>query len=640
MRSLKPLSNNLRQVISTPIERYKGMSVSPVMRIFLLGIVFFCCTLHGAAQGNTDQQLANLYYTNGEYEKALTYFEKLINKQSTKFDQLRYVECLEKTGNVKEAEKVLKRLRSQNPTDLELPILLGELYERSDRVDQAGKLYNELIKEAASNGYMVVELYAQFRKKDKLDLALKTLESGRKELKKTYPLQLQFAEIYNLTGKLDEMIEEYFDLLDDSPNYRADVEAMLSRQIDFENDQNGIYGKLKEKLLTRIQKRPNETIYTEMLIWLFVQKKEFKSALLQAQALDRREKSQGYRVMGLAETCVQNGDYATARTAYKYVIDLGETQPHFYNAYSSLLNVRYREITFDKKYTPEDVASAIDEYRGAMRLVGWNRNALSMARELAVIQAYYGNDAKGAQQLLDSCLVLQGLSDLQRAEVKMSLADVLVLENDIWQASLYYMQVDKSFKFEPIGHEAKFKNARIFYYDGDFIFAQSQLDVLKQSTSKLIANDAMKLSILITDNLGLDSNYTAMYLFARADLLLEQHQYDASFKLYDSITLAFPYHGLADEILLRKGQAMQQQGKWQEAIVFLEKIVSDYKEDILADDAVFQMAEIYEKHLNNPEKAAEYYKKILFEFKGSLLTVEARKRYRMLRGDAAVDEEI
>ena len=222
----------------------------------------------------------------------------------------------------------------------------------------------------------------------------------------------------------------------------------------------------------------------------------------------------------------------------------------------------------------------------------------------------------------------------------MSLADVLVLQNDIWQASLYYMQIDKEFKYETVGHEAKFKNARIFYYDGDFLFAQSQLDVLKQSTSKLIANDAMKLSILITDNLGLDSNYTAMNLFARADLLLEQHQFPAAFKLYDTINEAFPYHGLADEIYLRKAQAMQQQGKWEDAVGYLEKIVSQHGEDILADDAVFQLGEIYEKHLNNPEKAAEYYKKILFEFKGSLLTVEARKRFRTLRGDAAVEDDI
>lgn len=609
------------------------------MRQLFLSCIFSVLTIFSFAQGNTDQQLASLYYTNGEYEKALSYYEKIITKQSSKFDFLRYVECLEKTNNLKDAEKNLKKGASQYDDNVEFPVLLAEFYERHERNEEATKIYSNLIKNAAPNGYAVTEFYDLFKKRNKLDWALKTLESGRKELKKAYPLQLQFAEIYGLMGRTDDMIEEYFDLLDEYPNYRSGIEANLSRQIDFVNDQTGVYAKLKDKLLQRIQKKPNETVYPELLIWLFIQKKEFKSALVQTQALDKREKGQGFRVMSLAETCMQNADYATARAAYNYVINLGTSEPNYYGAYSALLNVRFREITVEKNATAEEIATSIAEYRKALEIIGWNRNVVAVAKELAIIQAYYGNEAEQATQLLDSCLQIPGLTDIQKAEIKMSLADVLVLQNDIWQASLYYMQIEKDFKFEVIGQEAKYKNARVFYYDGDFKYAQSQLDVLKQSTSKLIANDAMKLSILITDNLGLDSNYTAMNLFAQADLLLEQRQYGNAFSLYDTITKLFPYHGLADDMLFGRAQAMQQQGKWLEAVPYLEKITTDFKEDILADDAVFQLGELYEKHLNNPEKAAEYYKKILFEFKGSLLTVEARKRFRALRGDEEIEDK-
>jgi tetratricopeptide (TPR) repeat protein len=605
--------------------------------------LIFCCLLLSfalSAQTSTDQQLANLYYNNGEFDKALPYFEKIINKQSTKFDQLRYVDCLEKTNQVKDAEKFLKKLVSSNPADFDYTIALGDLFERTERVSQTEKLYNDRIKQTASNGYEVVELYNSFIKKGKVDWGLKTLEAGRKELKKNYPLQIQFAEVYSLLGRTDEMIDEYFDILDQYPNYSSNIQNALTRQIDFSEDKTGVYQKLKDKLLVRIQKKPNDFIYSEMLIWLFIQKKEFKSALTQTQALDRREKGTGNRVMDLAETCVENSDYATARLAYKYVIDQGSQNPNYYSAYSSLLNIRYREITIEKKFQPQDIVDAEREYREGLKLLGWGRNAVYTAKELAEIKAYYGNDAKGAADLLDSCLAVNGLSDFEKSQVKMALADVLVLQDDIWQASLYYMQIDKDFKFEAIGSEAKFKNARIFYYDGDFKFAQSQLDVLKESTSKLIANDAMKLSVLITDNLGLDSNYTAMYQFAQADLFLEQHQYDRAFKLYDSINQAFPAHGLADEILLRKAQAMQYQGKWQEALDYLDKIVKYHMDDILADDAIFTIAEIYEKNLHDKEKATEYYKKILFECKGSLLTVEARKRYRALRGDVSDSEDL
>lgn len=601
---------------------------------FILTIVAFLFSLQLLAQTSTDQQLANLYYTNGEFDKALPYFEKIINKQSTKFEYFRYIECLEKTANTKEAEKLLKKLVASSSNDYEYAIALSDFYERTKQNDKSEKIINDLIKSATKSGYQAIELYTSLLRKGKAEWGLKTLQAARKELKNQYPLHLQFAEVYSLLGKTDEMIDELMEALDKYPGSAMDIQSMLSKQIDFQEDVNGAYVKLKGKLLTRIQKNPNELVYADMLIWLFVQKKEFKSALIQVQALDKRENGGGKRLMELAETCVQNSDFPTARQAYNSVITMGQAAPFYFKAYSALLNVRYREITQLKNIQASEITQAISEYRSAIQVIGWNRNVVGIAKELAIIQAYYGNDAKSASQLLDSCLALPGLNDIGRAEIKMALADVLVLQDDIWQASLYYMQIDKDFKFEPIGAEAKFKNARIFYYDGDFKFAQSQLDILKESTSKLIANDAMKLSILITDNLGLDSNYTAMNLFAKADLLLEQHQFEAAFRQYDSIAAAFPEHGLNDEILLRKAQAMLVQGKWYEAESLLLKIYTNFSQDILADDAVFQLAELYENQLNDKEKAATYYKKILLEFKGSLLTLAARKQYRLLRGDA------
>lgn len=335
-----------------------------------------------SAQTSTDQQLANLYYNNGEFDKALPYFEKIINKQSTKFDQLRYVDCLEKTNQSKDAEKFLKKLVSGSK-DFDYTIALGDLYERTDRTSQTEKLYNDRIRQVAQNGYEVVELYNSFIKKGKVDWGLKTLEAGRKELKKNYPLQLQFAEVYSLLGRTEEMIDEYFDILDQYPNYASNIQNALTKQIDFSEDKTGVYQKLKEKLLVRIQKKPNDFIYSEMLIWLFIQKKEFKAALTQTQALDRREKGNGNRVMDLAETCVENSDYDVARQAYNYVISQGPENPLYYTAYASLLNIRYREITIEKKYSPQDIADAEREYRQGLKLLGWGRNAVYTAKELA-----------------------------------------------------------------------------------------------------------------------------------------------------------------------------------------------------------------------------------------------------------------
>ena len=260
-----------------------------------------------------------------------------------------------------------------------------------------------------------------------------------------------------------------------------------------------------------------------------------------------------------------------------------------------------------------------------------------MILELSHIQAFYANQADSAIFNLTEFLKSPGLTDMQLAEIKMLLGDIHVLHGDIWEASLLYMQIQNELKFEPIGQEAKFKNARIFYYDSEFDYAQEQLNILKESTTKLIANDAMQLSIMITDNYGIDSNYQAMSWFANADLLIQQHKYETAFILFDSIIKTFPYHSLSDEIYFKKAQAMQQQGKWNEAVEFLNALLKYHKDDILADDALFQLAEINELQFKDLSKAAELYKTLLFDYKGSLFAEEARKRLRLLRGDRNLD---
>jgi len=261
--------------------------------------------------------------------------------------------------------------------------------------------------------------------------------------------------------------------------------------------------------------------------------------------------------------------------------------------------------------------------------------------EVAHIKAFYGEQVMESIELLNVLLATPGLTDMQRAQVKMKLADVHVLGGDIWEASLLYMQVDTDFKFEQIGNEAKYKNARVFYFDGEFDFAQGQLNVLKESTSKMIANDALQLSVMITDNYGLDSNYQVMLWFATAERLIEQHRYDSAFVLFDSIQVNFPMHSLADEILFRKGKAMEQQGKWTEAMDYYTDLLKFYSDDILGDDALFRLADLTENQLQDKEKALEYYKRLMIDFKGSLFSTEARSRIRFLRGDAniAVDSD-
>lgn len=232
-----------------------------ILHIFL----FVICLGTSFAQEGSDQQLAQYYYSNGEFEKALPYCQKAFAKESNKFNFSRYYDCLIQTGAEKEAEKLLKKQISANESDLEYPVLLGEFYESHDRQKDADKLYQELIRDYTGSSFTLIELYKAFRSNGKYELALQTLEKGRKTLKDNYPLNMEFAELYHLTGQQEKMIDEYLDLIDLQSSYGAIIQTTLAQKIDFSEESTTEYELLKQKLLERSQKKPNDFIYAEML---------------------------------------------------------------------------------------------------------------------------------------------------------------------------------------------------------------------------------------------------------------------------------------------------------------------------------------------------------------------------------------
>src|SRR5690606_7797355 len=188
-----------------------------------------------------------------------------------------------------------------------------------------------------------------------------TLEKGRKIFKSAYPLNLQFAEIYGLQQKKDKMIDEYFQFLDENSSNSTLVQNALEDRIIFAPE-NPDYELVKEKLIVKSQKKPNESIYTEMLIWLFSQGKQFNAAFVQAQALDKRQQGAGKYVYELGITCVQNKEYQVARKAFQYVVGLGDKSYLFLEAEYALLNTRYYEITQFRNYATEELNAAISDY--------------------------------------------------------------------------------------------------------------------------------------------------------------------------------------------------------------------------------------------------------------------------------------
>jgi tetratricopeptide (TPR) repeat protein len=252
---------------------------------------------------------------------------------------------------------------------------------------------------------------------------------------------------------------------------------------------------------------------------------------------------------------------------------------------------------------------------------------------LAHLQAFYlGKKDEAIIRLKDIVNKTSG-KPLEIAEAKLELADILILQGDMWEPSLLYGQIEKDFKQDVIGQEAKFKNAKLSFYRCEFEWAQTQMDVLKASTTKLISNDAIALSILIMDMSGLDTTYDALATYARADLYFYQNQFDLSMKCLDSLETKYTDHPVLDDVKYKKAEIALKKGDYEKAVGYFNEVVTKFGTDILADDALFKMGDIYERKLNNPEKAGECYKAIIKDHKDSIYVVEARKRFNQLNGD-------
>jgi tetratricopeptide (TPR) repeat protein len=598
---------------------------------YILFFVFVIVASLLSAQPSTEEQLALQFYQNKEFDKALDYYEKLYNKKSPQLFYSKYVDCLVETKDFKKAEKIIKKHIKQNPEQLNFQIDLGTFYSKTEEPEKAKTEWEKAVKQIKYDDqvFMVANAFTAIKQ---YDLAVSAYQKGKKISQTNYTYNFELAEVYKAKGDKIAMINELLDALEINDSYIQSVQNGLQTNYGADADiqQNEL---VKNELLKRIAKSPDKTIFSELLIWMQIQQKDWDGAFVQGKALDKRKKEEGGRVMALAQLFAQNEAYDIAAKAYQYVIAKGKDSYYYTNARMELVNVQYTKITSQGNYTSLDLSELEKNYAITIGELGKSASTVSLLKNYAHLKAFFLHKSNEAIEMLNEAINLPQLPAQQQAECKLELADILLMSGDVWEASLLYSQVEKSFKYDVIGQEAKFRNAKISYYTGDFKWAQAQLDVLKGATSKLISNDAMDLSLMISDALAIDTNETPLLIFARADLLAFQNKDEDAIKTLDSINTLFPNHALADDILYKKAKIVLKKGNYTEASKYYEDILKNYSSDILADDALFNLASINENQFKNSEKAKELYQELLEKYPGSLYVVEARKRFRKLRGD-------
>ncbi len=597
------------------------------MKNFLIFLISFIIPVTAFTQ--PDPRLADYYFQNGELEKAASIYDQL-NKQGNGEYFDRYVSCLMDLNRNDEAEKNLQKQIKKEPSKVSLYVTYGKLYEKLLKTEKADEQYKKAIEKLTPDRYNIDNLAMNFNTLSKYDWALKTYEHGSELLKNKNVFSFNMAELYRRNDDSKKMINAYLNSLSDNTAYLPSVEAMLQRYVSTPEEQN----ELQSQIYARIQEEQKNSAFPELLSWFFLQKKDYKNAFRQLKSVDRINNEDGRRVFDLAAIAEGDHDYDAAADGYNYILnEKGRSSTYFIEAKRNLLACKRKKLTEGYGFTNEELKSVEKEYESFLDEVGRNSRTASIVAELADLEAFYLKNLDKAIALLQEIVNYPMVERDVQSRAKLSLGDFYLIKGERWEATLLYSQVDKLYKDDPIGHEARFRNAKLAYYFGDFDWAKAQFDVLKSSTSKLIANDAIDMSVFIMDNTGLDSTTAALNLYAQAELLVFQNRFDAAFVKLDSIDIKFPKHALADDVLYLRAQIYKKMRRYDEAITAYNKILTEYKEDIRADNALFEMAEVYDTRLNDKAKAKELYERLFTEYSDSTLAVEARKRFRFLRGD-------
>jgi hypothetical protein len=603
-----------------------------VFLFLLFGIV-------AQAQVNQEVQsksnLASTYYSSRQYGKAAALYLELFETTNLNnyFDM--YINSLIGNKDYEEAEKVLKKQlrRDKNPNYF---ITLGFVYSELKQPDKAKEQYDDALKNLQRNVPNVISTANAFLNRREFEYAEKTYLKGR-ELVQGEMFRYYLSSVYSYQRNYSSMITELLLMVKEDEKELPKVTSRVKSLLMYDSEES-LLDMFKCMVIKQIQLEPEILAYNRLLIWVFVEEQNYTNALRQAMALDRRTRTEDKSILDFATDAVRQNQFDIAAEALGYLkTRKPESQllPQIDQQHARTLYLKYTNTANRQAAFAAEINSTFEKLFADQ---GFVLQTIPLVIDYAHFLAFYQNDILKAITLLTNAMNAKGINALQQAQLKIELSDIHVYNNNLWEATLLYAQIADAHGNNPIGDEAKLKKAKLSYYMGDIYWAQAQVDILKASTSKLTANDAMELAMLITSHFNLDTIAEPLQMFARADLLIYQNKDSLALQTFDTLTTVYPTHTLFDKILMRKASIHEKYFRFEEAANYYEQILKNYNYSTSADDACFYLARMNEFQFKNTERAQELYKTILTDYPGSIFVHESRTRYRYLRGDIQESE--
>ena len=569
--------------------------------------------------------MAYNYFRKGEYEKASTLYKQLYEKNKIRRDYFKkLLSCYQLTENFEAASTLLLNHQKEFPRQTNLIIEIGYNLQIQHQQIKAIPYYDKALLIIEKNPHSGFLIGRTFQENHLLDYALKAYKRAM-ELNPELKFDAYIAFIYGEKSEIENMFNSYLNMVEKDESFYPTVQRYTGLFItdDSEDSNNILFRKL---VLKRLQKNPNNS-WNKLLSWLYMQQKNYSKSLIQEIALYKRNLEDLSRIVDLGNTAFNNKDYETANASFTYILENSKQPDLILDA-----NLYLLEIAIATASTDNELRIVKQKFEQLFSTYGNGNSTLNLQIAYADFLTFKKDNPNKAIEILKDALTKTS-SQFQYGSIKLKLADVLVYSNKFNEALINYTQVQTHLKNSTLAQTARFKVAQTSYFKGDFKWALTQLKVLKSSTSQLIANDALNLSLLISDNIIGDTIHNALKTYANADLLAFQNKNKQAIDTLHIVLKKFKGRTIEDEALFKQAKLFSQIKKYKNAENNYLRIIELQSDGILVDDAYYKLANLYEVKLNNIEKAKEMYQKIIFEFPSSIYLVDARKRFRKLRGD-------
>ena len=582
------------------------------------------------SQRQVDEQLARNFFNNKEYDKAADLYQQLYinHRYYNYFSQ--YIECLIFLDKFEEAEKDLRSfIKNDNTTNKwRSSVILAYVLFRNNEKDKSDKVLKKLINELPADKSVFIQIANVMNAKDFNEFAIMLYDRGAGISSMNCKFYMEKAQAYLSMTDFEKATENYLLHLEEDPSDYDVVKSRMSYMLRYNID-DSVIDDIRFALLKKAQENRDSEVFAELLVWFALQMKDYDIALDQEIALDRRLGDREFDIIYLAKISRDNEQYDIAIKAYDYLVKKSQEGAYYEEAIVGMIQVQYQKMNMLKSDNAMESYSNLEKRIEKECLeLGISDKTIPILIIRADILAFRLNEMDKAIDVLNEALMLN-ISRLNKAKLKMELADIYLFKEEVWEATLLYSQVDKSMKEEPIGHEARFKNAQLRYYIGEFDWALAVLNILKSATSKLIANDAMTLSLTITDNLEYDT--IALQRLAKADFYIYQKRYDIANKILDSVNVYNPNEVSMPYLLMRKAHIAMENNDYVMADSLYKRVYQGYADSYMADDALMKDAILLERFLDDKEGAIECYAKLIDEYSASVYVAQARNAYRRIR---------